>query len=427
MTTRPTRIATLPVGYGDGWRRALSDRADALVRGVRVPLVGRVAMDAVMADVTDVPGAPVTEDDEFVLLGAQGAERITALELASACGTISYEIVTGMSRRLARVYHAAGSAIGSADAHGWEVRVTRIELWNGDICDLEVDAIVSPATTSLWMSTGIAGEIKRAGGDAIEFAAIRQAPAALGDAIVTPAGRLAARVVIHAVSLERDRRTSGPAIDRAARSAMARVRELRPRQRRLPGPRDRDRRLPAGRGRPHRRDGRSRRAGGRRRRSSTSSSPCAEAPPTRRSRTPSRRTSPRRPGRCSSPGRPASGRPRPARRRAAPAPTVPAAPATRAGVSFSVEPLDERREALVEAVAREIRLRGLTGPAVHFLEASRPYRPLGAPAMLFFDPVLRDLFGGESPSATELLRDDVGIEALIDRLEELDEVDGWDA
>ena len=60
----------------------------------------------------------------------------------------------------------------------------------------------------------------------------------------------------------------------------------------------------------------------------------------------------------------------------------------------------------VEAVAREIRLRGLTGPAVHFLEASRPYRPLGAPAMLFFDPTLRELFGGETPSATELLRDD---------------------
>jgi O-acetyl-ADP-ribose deacetylase (regulator of RNase III) len=104
--------------------------------------------------------------------------------------------------------------------------MARIELWNGDICDLEVDAIVSPAATSLWMSTGIAGEIKRAGGDAIEFAALRQAPVALGDAIITPAGRLAAKVVIHAVSLERDRRTSGPAIDRAARSAMARVREL---------------------------------------------------------------------------------------------------------------------------------------------------------------------------------------------------------
>jgi hypothetical protein len=96
-------------------------------------------------------------------------------------------------------------------------------------------------------------------------------------------------------------------------------------------------------------------------------------------------------------------------------------------VSFSLEPIDQRREALVESVAREIRLRGLTGPAVHFLEASRPYRPLGAPAMLFFDPVLGELFGGDSPTATELLADDVGIEALIDRLEELDELDGWDA
>jgi hypothetical protein len=96
-------------------------------------------------------------------------------------------------------------------------------------------------------------------------------------------------------------------------------------------------------------------------------------------------------------------------------------------MSFSMEPVDLQREALVEAVAREIRLRGMTGPAVHFLEASRPYRPLGSPAMLFFDPVLAELFGGESPSATELLRDEVGIEALIDRLEELDDVDGWDA
>lgn len=96
-------------------------------------------------------------------------------------------------------------------------------------------------------------------------------------------------------------------------------------------------------------------------------------------------------------------------------------------MSFPLEPVDERREALVEAVAREIRLRGLTGPAVHFLEASRPYRPLGAPAMLFFNPVLRDLFGGETPSASELLRDEVGIEALIDRLEDLDEPDAWDA
>jgi alanine racemase len=112
VTARSSRIATLPVGYGDGWRRALSDRAVALVRGVRVPLVGRVTMDAVMADVTDVPGPAVTEDDEFVLLGRQGGESVTAFDLASTAGTISYEIVTGMSRRLPRVYHAAGSPAG---------------------------------------------------------------------------------------------------------------------------------------------------------------------------------------------------------------------------------------------------------------------------------------------------------------------------
>ncbi|HXI81973.1 MAG TPA: macro domain-containing protein [Verrucomicrobiae bacterium] len=105
--------------------------------------------------------------------------------------------------------------------------MARIELWNGDICDLEVDAIVNAANLSLWMSTGVGGEIKRAGGDAIEFAAVRQAPVPLGDAVVTPAGRLAARAVIHAVSLDRDRRTNADIIDKAVRSAMGKARELR--------------------------------------------------------------------------------------------------------------------------------------------------------------------------------------------------------
>jgi O-acetyl-ADP-ribose deacetylase (regulator of RNase III) len=104
--------------------------------------------------------------------------------------------------------------------------LARIELWNGDICDLEVDAIVNAANLSLWMSTGVGGALKRAGGDSIEFAAVRQAPVPLGGAIVTPAGKLAARAVIHAVSLDRDRRTSGPIIDAAVRSAMARAREI---------------------------------------------------------------------------------------------------------------------------------------------------------------------------------------------------------
>ena len=104
--------------------------------------------------------------------------------------------------------------------------MARIELWNGDICDLKVDAIVNPANLSLWMSTGVSGAIKRAGGDEIEFAAVRQAPVALGESVVTDSGNLAARAVIHAVSLDRDRRTSGPVIEAAVRSAMARAREI---------------------------------------------------------------------------------------------------------------------------------------------------------------------------------------------------------
>lgn len=106
-TKRPSRIATLPLGYGDGWSRALSNRASALVRGQRVPLVGNVAMDAVMADVTDVPGEEVGVGDEFVLIGEQGDDRITAAEVANARGTNSWEIVTTLSARLPRVYHAA--------------------------------------------------------------------------------------------------------------------------------------------------------------------------------------------------------------------------------------------------------------------------------------------------------------------------------
>jgi alanine racemase len=111
-TRRPSRIATLPLGYGDGWSRRLSNRAEALVRGVRVPLVGNVAMDAVMADVTDVPGDPVGVADEFVLLGVSGSERISAADLAHERTTNSWEVVTGMARRLPRVYHAAAGPVG---------------------------------------------------------------------------------------------------------------------------------------------------------------------------------------------------------------------------------------------------------------------------------------------------------------------------
>jgi alanine racemase len=111
-TARASRIATLPFGYGDGWPRALSNRAEALVRGIRVPLVGNVAMDAVMADVTDVPGTAVGIDDEFTLIGSDGGDRIGAADLARQRGTNAWEVVTAMSGRLARVYHAAAGILG---------------------------------------------------------------------------------------------------------------------------------------------------------------------------------------------------------------------------------------------------------------------------------------------------------------------------
>lgn len=88
---------------------------------------------------------------------------------------------------------------------------------------------------------------------------------------------------------------------------------------------------------------------------------------------------------------------------------------------------DEQRDQLVEFVAREIQLRGLTASAVHFLEASRTRHALGSQAMLFFDPTLRGVFGGDVAEAQWLLADETGIERLIERLEELDEDARWDA
>jgi alanine racemase len=102
-TKRDSLIATLPVGYADGYDRGLSNKAEALVRGVRAPVAGRVCMDMCMLDVTGVPG--VAEGDEVALIGSQGAERITADELAEKTGTISYEVLCGISSRVPRIYH----------------------------------------------------------------------------------------------------------------------------------------------------------------------------------------------------------------------------------------------------------------------------------------------------------------------------------
>jgi alanine racemase len=122
VTSRPSRIATLPIGYADGWARSL-EGATVLVRGRSVPTVGRVSMDSVTVDVTDVPGPPVTVDDEFVLFGTQGASVHGADLLARHRTTIVYEVVSALGRRLSRVYHAAARIEGmrtlTGEVPGW--------------------------------------------------------------------------------------------------------------------------------------------------------------------------------------------------------------------------------------------------------------------------------------------------------------------
>jgi alanine racemase len=98
---RPSRVATLPVGYGDGYPRALSNRASVLIHGTRCPVIGRVTMDQTMVDATALPQARV--GDDAVLLGRQGGAEVSAAELARLCGTIPYEILTGISSRVPRV------------------------------------------------------------------------------------------------------------------------------------------------------------------------------------------------------------------------------------------------------------------------------------------------------------------------------------
>jgi alanine racemase len=102
---RDTWVAPVPLGYGDGWRRGLSNKADALVGGRRRPIVGTVSMDNVTVDLG--PETDVSAFDEVVFIGERGGERILAEELARALGTINYEITTGLLPRAEREYVGA--------------------------------------------------------------------------------------------------------------------------------------------------------------------------------------------------------------------------------------------------------------------------------------------------------------------------------
>lgn len=102
ITKRRSTIATIPVGYADGYNRKLSNQGEALVNGKRAPVVGRVCMDTIMIDVTDIPD--VNYKTEVVLIGRQGKEKITAEDIALKTGTIPYEVLTSIGQRIKRVY-----------------------------------------------------------------------------------------------------------------------------------------------------------------------------------------------------------------------------------------------------------------------------------------------------------------------------------
>lgn len=101
---RPTTLAIVPAGYADGVDTRLSDRGHVLIGGRRAPIVGSVCMDMMQIDVTDVPVAP---NDEVVIIGSQGAERIDASDVATAIGTVPYEVICRIGSRIERVYNGA--------------------------------------------------------------------------------------------------------------------------------------------------------------------------------------------------------------------------------------------------------------------------------------------------------------------------------
>jgi alanine racemase len=102
VATRPSTIGVLPIGYADGYHRLASNRAAVVVRGQRVPIAGRVCMDHVMIDLTDVPG--VAPGERVVMMGAAGGASVGADELAAWCETIPYEMLTAVGKRVPRVH-----------------------------------------------------------------------------------------------------------------------------------------------------------------------------------------------------------------------------------------------------------------------------------------------------------------------------------
>jgi alanine racemase len=110
ITERETPVALVPVGYGDGYHRLLSNKGSVLIRGRRAPIRGRVCMDQFVVDITGIEG--VRQDDEVVIVGRQGEAEIRAEEVARLAGTINYEVTTSLLPRVARVYKRGGQVVG---------------------------------------------------------------------------------------------------------------------------------------------------------------------------------------------------------------------------------------------------------------------------------------------------------------------------
>src|SRR3989304_8550039 len=102
VTQRESLIATLPIGYADGYSRHLSNHGEVLIHGKRAPIVGKVCMDFIMVDVTDIPRVSV--GDEVILMGKQGRGQITAEEIAEKIKSISYEVLVLIGKRVPRSY-----------------------------------------------------------------------------------------------------------------------------------------------------------------------------------------------------------------------------------------------------------------------------------------------------------------------------------
>ena len=112
-TTRETKVATIPTGYADGYKRALSNQGRVLIHGISAPIIGRVCMDQFMVDVTDVPNVKV--GDMATLFGRDGNAWLPVEELANASASFNYEFVCGLTRRVPRIYTWHGKVAGVLD------------------------------------------------------------------------------------------------------------------------------------------------------------------------------------------------------------------------------------------------------------------------------------------------------------------------